>query len=460
LEENVRRLKRDRSAVATLPAECTCGDLAAAQACRTALPLFQGRIALRLGDWETALRLMREQYDLADAAGSKSALLDSICSIFVSLYLIGDHAAASAMLPQLLETHGITEPHFQMRTYPFATLLALESGRIDEASEHLKHCHKILEHGEDWRGMAGLVVRADAALAAAQNRFEEAASLFADSIKIFRKFGLVWETADTFHYWGRALINFGDKEDALNKLDAAIELYRRYQAGQRWIDRVAADRARAADALSQPASFISAANGAIGLFRLEGDYWTVSMGTTVHQIKDARGLHYIAHLLRNKGLELAATDLANLVSSSTRSIPSQTVGAGDRKNFSTIRKDLGDAAPRLDAKAKADYARRIKELNVELDEAERFNDFGSLQRIKEERDLLVSELKAALGKGGIDRRIASHRERARSTVSKRIRFTIHRISRFDPQLADHLDQSIRTGFACAYLPSETVEWQL
>jgi tetratricopeptide (TPR) repeat protein len=187
----ITKLQRQRYLNFLAAAECVCGDLAAALACQTTLPLFQGRIALRLGDWERALTLMREQYDLANAAGSKSALLDSICSIFVSLYLIGDHAAASAMLPQLLETHGITEPHFQMRTHPYAALLALESGRIDEASEHLKRCHKILELGEDWRGAAGLVVRADAALAAAQNRFDEAGVLFAESIKISQEFGLV-----------------------------------------------------------------------------------------------------------------------------------------------------------------------------------------------------------------------------------------------------------------------------
>jgi hypothetical protein len=258
------------------------------------------------------------------------------------------------------------------------------------------------------------------------------------------------------------LLISGDKEEALGKLDAAIELYRRYHAGQRWIDRVAADRKRAADTLRQPRVFTTetaVGRPAAGFFRREGDYWVVSMGSTAHRIKDAKGLHYIAHLLRNRGLEIAVTDLAGLSSSSTRSIHSLGLSGADRENFSAIRNDLGDAGPRLDTKAKADYVRRIKELNAELDEAERFNDFGSSQRIKEERGLLASELKASLGKGGIDRRFASHRERARSTVSKRIRFTIHRIRRFDPQLADHLDQSIRTGFACAYLPNETIDWQ-
>jgi len=46
------------------------------------------------------------------------------------------------------------------------------------------------------------------------------------------------------HRWGRALGSAGKGDRATEKLDAAIEIYRRHGAGQRWIDRVAADRSQ------------------------------------------------------------------------------------------------------------------------------------------------------------------------------------------------------------------------
>jgi hypothetical protein len=136
--------------------------------------------------------------------------------------------------------------------------------------------------------------------------------------------------------------------------------------------------------------------------------------------------------------------------------PNEPTNDGD---FGGIRYDLGDAGPRLDARAKADYARRIKELRVELAEAERFNDLGRADRIRGEIEALAAELTAATGPGGIDRRAASHAERARSTVSKRIHFAIRQVQKSSPALGDHLSKAIRTGYHCIYQPADSISCQ-
>jgi hypothetical protein len=46
-----------------------------------------------------------------------------------------------------------------------------------------------------------------------------------------------------------------------------------------------------------------------GLFRRQGDYWTIVYEGQVVHLKDAKGLHYLAHLLRNPGREFAVAEL-------------------------------------------------------------------------------------------------------------------------------------------------------
>ena len=53
-------------------------------------------------------------------------------------------------------------------------------------------------------------------------------------------------------------------------------------------------------------------------------------------------------------------------------------------------------------------------------------------------------------------------ERARLTVTKRIRGVLERIASRHPPLAEHLGRTIRTGLLCAYIPDPelTTHWSL
>jgi hypothetical protein len=47
-----------------------------------------------------------------------------------------------------------------------------------------------------------------------------------------------------------------------------------------------------------------------GIFRKEGEFWTVGYGGNSFRLRETRGLGYIAHLLRHPGAEFHVLDLA------------------------------------------------------------------------------------------------------------------------------------------------------
>jgi hypothetical protein len=57
-----------------------------------------------------------------------------------------------------------------------------------------------------------------------------------------------------------------------------------------------------------------------------------------------------------------------------------------------------------------------------------------------------------VGLGGRPRRAGSDQEKIRINVTTRIRKTIDKLRADAPQLAKHLDRSVKTGNLCSYEP--------
>ncbi len=125
------------------------------------------------------------------------------------------------------------------------TLPCIEAGRLEEAARYVARCREILAQGEDWRGSASTVDLAAGSLAAAEGRLAEAEAHFARALETCRRYALLLNEPTIFHEWGRALLAAGERTRALEKLDAAIESYRRQGYGTPWIERVLADKLRA-----------------------------------------------------------------------------------------------------------------------------------------------------------------------------------------------------------------------
>jgi tetratricopeptide (TPR) repeat protein len=422
------------------------------------MPQFRSQIAFQLGDFEASRQLQLEHLNQhALKTGDTWNECNTLCHLTNLLFVIGDYQGAEAALAQAIKAYRPEHAYWEMRARPQAALLAAELGQYGKAVEHLAICRGILKAGENWRGWAGFVSRAEAVVQAGIGKLEDAHEHFQKAINNFEQYSLPWEVADTFHFWGRALLSVSQNASALEKFDTAIDIYRRHGGGQRWIDRVTDYRRRALDTATRPdaARQDGGTTRTVYTFYQEGDYWVISCSDKTVRLKDAKGLHYLTYLLRHPGVEVPATYLAGINVDSI-SAPNEPTNGGD---FGGIRYDLGDAGPQLDARAKADYTRRIKELHAELAEAERFNDLGRAERVRREIEALAAELRAATGPGGIDRRAASHAERARSTVSKRIRFAIRQVQKSSPALGDHLSKAIRTGYHCIYQPTESISWQ-
>jgi hypothetical protein len=82
-------------------------------------------------------------------------------------------------------------------------------------------------------------------------------------------------------------------------------------------------------------------------------------------VRDAKGLHHIAYLLARPGERVTVAELLDALDGRARCV----AGAGTPVPATALA--LGDAGPRLDARAKAAYRRRLDDLRMELSDAER-----------------------------------------------------------------------------------------
>jgi tetratricopeptide (TPR) repeat protein len=191
--------------------------------------------------------------------------------------------------------------------------------------------------------------------------------------------------------------------------------------------RVAIDSARAieVDRISM------APPTAQGVFRKDGEYWTVGWKERPLRLKDSKGFAYLAHLLRHPTTEFHALDLVG--------------------GLARHRED-DDAGEMLDERAKATYRRRLEELRAELDAAKAAGRVAVAEAAEREITSLTAELSRAVGLHGRNRRAASAAERARQSVTKTARAVVERIRQGDATLGDLLARCIRTGTFCAYEP--------
>lgn len=118
------------------------------------------------------------------------------------------------------------------------------------------------------------------------------------------------------------------------------------------------------------------------------------------------------------------------------------------------------ADPVLDQQAKAAYRSRLDGLAADIEDAEAAGSTGRAEALRSEREALIRELAAAAGLGRRDRRLGDEAERARKTVSARVRDALSKIGQVHPELAGHLRSSLRMGTLCSYSPAEPVTWKL
>lgn len=167
-----------------------------------------------------------------------------------------------------------------------------------------------------------------------------------------------------------------------------------------------------------------------------GQAWVVEYEGRRVILADLKGLADIHRLLQRPGEEVHCLDLA------------------EREDDAYRGEAVLDDAGRQALKA------RIRDLQEELAEAEDMNDPGRAERARTELDTLVETLSKALGLGGRGRRLGDAAERARTTVTWRIRHAVKRVEAAHPELGRHFANSLRTGTFCVYQPERAMRWRL
>jgi tetratricopeptide (TPR) repeat protein len=299
----------------------------------------------------------------------------------------------------------------------------------------------------------GTVSRYLGGLATMLSRYDEAERHFEHSLEITtRMHARIW-VAHTQHDYARMLVarnEPGDREKAAALAEEALAIARK--VGMKPLEAKLREL-RAATGLGEDAGAGPAPEGpaAPAVFQREGDFWTIAYDGKRLRLRDAKGLQYIAHLLRHEGREFHAADLA---AGADAEPPVEHEGDGE------VAPGLGDAGEVLDAQARSEYRARLEDLRAGLEEATRWGDSGRFARLREEIDLLTEQLSAAYGVGGRVRRAGDIADRARKAVTSRIRETITRIGKEHGALGLHLDNAIRTGLFCSYQPDRSPNWQV
>jgi hypothetical protein len=167
--------------------------------------------------------------------------------------------------------------------------------------------------------------------------------------------------------------------------------------------------------------------------RRQGLRWELTLGEWTAQVRDSRGMQYLAVLTANADQDiLAATLVSGLMS-----------GDWDGNAPSAPQ-------PVLDDVARRHYRQRLSNLAEAIEDSQA--DAQRRDALTRERDWLLHELAAGAGLGGRAKAFITNEERARVAVGKAIRRAIDHIGRIAPAIGNHLRQRVRTGRYCVYLP--------
>ncbi len=438
-------------------------------------------MAALAGDFESAIEFARQAFQ----AGEAVALPDAGAVYWGQMFAIWLHADLPARDEQLMEQllrDLVARSHLSVAHA--AALVQIDavngateqaSGRLDELISHgmgtlrpdmiyvwaltqlaggctllraARHAPRVYQALAPYAGRAAVAAGAVtcsgsadyylAGLAALNGDTTAALQHYRTAISCHRRLGAQPMLARALHEYALLLRQRGRSED-LPAASAALAEARAIAAG--------CGMTKLLPVLDQP--------GAPPLTTLtvnrDDDDWVIGYAGTRTRIPDSLGLRYVDLLVRNPGRELAALELVRLAGATGATGTEGTAGARIRSD-DLLAMSGADSGEVLDQQARDAYRQRLTDLGEELAEAEEWNDTERASRLRAEKDSLLRELAAATGLGGRARRLGSESERARVNVTRAIRSAISRIRHRAPDVAAHLDESVRTGTRCVYSP--------
>ena len=241
----------------------------------------------------------------------------------------------------------------------------------------------------------------------------------------------------------------GNREGARLEWQAARSAFDAFGA-RGWVDRcddVLAHGGRPV-APAAPTAHVEA------VFRREGNTRSVRLDGRVVVVHDLKGLRYVERLLAEPGREFHVLDL---VAVENGSLPTRSPAGHDLDDGRLA----AGGIPVLDQHAREAYRRRLAEVDDDIEEATAMNDPARRELAERDREYLIAELRSAVGLAGRHRSTGGSAERARTAVTRSVRYALTRLAEHHPVAATHLEQHVRTGTYCSYNPDPmtTIEWE-
>lgn len=444
------RCRVHRAEILRMRGSCSEAEEEALHACEELRPWMRREFGWPLTELGT-IRLRR-----GDLAGAEEAFVaahehgwDPQPGLALLHLAKGDAARAMASIQQALD-HPLAVPS---KERPPCTALcraplleaqahiAVAANDLATAQQAVQELDGIAERYASQAIRAGAVT-ARGRVALARGDIDVALDRISEGVRTWVLVGAPYETAVARRWLAAAHRAAGHEDQALLEFRAATATFERIGASLQ-AATTTQDAKDATDLLATASAAPAHGSTTAGVFRRDGDTWTVALGQHQVLLQDLKGLRYIARLLAEPGREFHVLDLT-AVESRGLSAARATGDQPDRAN--------DHAGPVLDRQAREAYRRRLLEIDEDLEEAERNADLERVARAKADRDFLVQELSRAAGLGGRSRVAHATAERARSAVTRSIRYALARIAKHHPDLAAHLDHAVRTGTYCAYDP--------
>ena len=436
------RCRVHRAEILRLRGSCSEAETEALGACEELRPYLRREMGWPLTELGR-IRLRRANVDGAEEAflAAHRAGWDPQPGLALVRLAQGDAATAAASIRDALE-HPMRVPFKErppdtdLQRAPLLEAqveIEIAAGDITRARSAADELTRVAARFESKALVAGASL-ANGRVRLAEGDPADAERYCAEAARLWSEVGAPYEAALAQRGFADALRASGNEQLAALELEAARAALDRIEAERTADDPVAVDgRAQVLPVTD------------LNMLRREGDYWSVVFEGRTVRVRDLKGIRYLARLLAEPGRELHVLDLVAAESG-------RVAGAESGRAASLSRTSPGDAGEMLDARAKDAYRRRLAEIEDDIEQARALEDTEREAQADTERDFLVRELSRAVGFGGRDRRAASTSERARVSVTRAVRHAIDRVGEHHPQLAEHLDRTIRTGTYCAYLP--------
>lgn len=294
----------------------------------------------------------------------------------------------------------------------------------------------------------GSVSRFLGLLASTAGRRADAVRHFEDAVAMNRRMGALPHVAATLHDFAAMLLREtptpGELDRAIDCCQQALQIARSL-AMDRLIARCnALLLAHATDQLD------TAPHPDFQLVA-HGSFWSLTHAGREVMVRDRKGMHYIAELLRNPDRDVHSRDLVALLAPvQSVATPRPTRSAAVTQHADAHAGDFSETL--IDPKARRAYQRRLAALEDEMDAAARSGDPEAIAVLREEHAVLARELARITGLGGRIRR-ADDTERMRLAVTRAIRNALAEVIEGAPDVGITLSRRIRTGLFCRYSSS-------